>query len=60
VIGAGFSGGGRAGASHPQARRHARDRESSERTPDELLAKIEAGEGTMAATVDTGWWGTQG
>src|SRR4029078_10661512 len=31
-----------------------------ERTPDEVLAKIEAGEGTMAATVDTGWGGTQG
>jgi len=31
-----------------------------ERTPDEVLAKIEAGDGTMAATVDTGWWGTQG
>ena len=31
-----------------------------ERTPAELLAKIEAGGGTMAATVDTGWWGTQG
>jgi L-ribulose-5-phosphate 3-epimerase len=31
-----------------------------ERTPAEVLAKIEAGEGTMAATVDTGWWGTQG
>lgn len=31
-----------------------------ERTPAELLAKIERGEGTMAATVDTGWWGTQG
>lgn len=31
-----------------------------ERTPAELLAKIEAGVGTMAATVDTGWWATQG
>jgi L-ribulose-5-phosphate 3-epimerase len=30
-----------------------------ERTPAEVLAKIEAGGGTMAATVDTGWWGTQ-
>ena len=31
-----------------------------ERTPAEVLAKIDAGDGTMAATVDTGWWGTQG
>jgi sugar phosphate isomerase/epimerase len=31
-----------------------------ERTPGELLAKIEPGEGTFGATVDTGWWGTQG
>ncbi|MCP9486172.1 MAG: sugar phosphate isomerase/epimerase [Gaiellaceae bacterium MAG52_C11] len=31
-----------------------------ERTPSEVLAKIEAGAGTMAATVDTGWWATQG
>jgi L-ribulose-5-phosphate 3-epimerase len=31
-----------------------------ERTPAEVLAKIERSEGTFAATVDTGWWGTQG
>jgi len=31
-----------------------------ERTPAEVLAKIERGEGTFGATVDTGWWGTQG
>jgi sugar phosphate isomerase/epimerase len=31
-----------------------------ERSPSEVLAKIEAGEETMAATVDTGWWATQG
>ena len=31
-----------------------------ERTPAEVLAKIERGEGTIAATVDTGWWATQG
>jgi L-ribulose-5-phosphate 3-epimerase len=31
-----------------------------ERTPDELLEKIAAGDGTLAATVDTGWWATQG
>ena len=31
-----------------------------ERTPREVLAKIDAGDGTMGATVDTGWWATQG
>jgi sugar phosphate isomerase/epimerase len=31
-----------------------------ERTPAELLAKIERGDGALGATVDTGWWGTQG
>jgi len=31
-----------------------------ERSPSEVLAKIEAGAGAMAATVDTGWWATQG
>ena len=31
-----------------------------ERTPQEALAKIEGGEGTLGITVDTGWWGTQG
>ena len=31
-----------------------------ERTPQEVLDKIEQGDGTLAATVDTGWWGTQG
>jgi sugar phosphate isomerase/epimerase len=31
-----------------------------ERTPGEVLQKIEAGDGTMGATVDTGWWATQG
>jgi L-ribulose-5-phosphate 3-epimerase len=31
-----------------------------ERTPADVLAKIEAADGAMAATVDTGWWGTQG
>lgn len=30
-----------------------------ERTPGEVLAKIELGEGALGATVDTGWWGTQ-
>lgn len=31
-----------------------------EQTPAEVLTKIEVGDGTMAATVDTGWWATQG
>jgi L-ribulose-5-phosphate 3-epimerase len=31
-----------------------------EKTPQEVLAKIERGDGAMGATVDTGWWGTQG
>jgi L-ribulose-5-phosphate 3-epimerase len=31
-----------------------------EKTPAEVLAKVAAGDGTMAATVDTGWWATQG
>lgn len=31
-----------------------------EQTPGEVLERIDAGAGTMAATVDTGWWATQG
>lgn len=32
-----------------------------EKTPDEILARIgDGGEGTIGATVDTGWFGTQG
>jgi L-ribulose-5-phosphate 3-epimerase len=31
-----------------------------ERTPAELLAKIDRGGGTLGATVDTGWWATHG
>jgi len=31
-----------------------------EHTPVEVLAKVEAGAGTLATTVDTGWWATQG
>lgn len=31
-----------------------------ERTPDEVLAKLERGGPRFGATVDTGWWGTQG
>lgn len=61
VIGAGFSGDARALA--PALRRHGvvlAVENHPERTPAELLAKIEAGEETMRATVDTGWWATQG
>src|SRR5262249_7822338 len=31
-----------------------------ERTPGEVLAKVDEGGGALGATVDTGWWGTQG
>ena len=31
-----------------------------ERTPQELLDKIAGGDGFLGATVDTGWWATQG
>ncbi len=31
-----------------------------EKTPGDVLEKIDVGEGTLAATVDTGWWATQG
>jgi L-ribulose-5-phosphate 3-epimerase len=31
-----------------------------EKRPRDMLEKIELGEGTFAATVDTGWWATQG
>jgi L-ribulose-5-phosphate 3-epimerase len=31
-----------------------------ERSPDEVLAKIDRGGGLFGATVDTGWWGTHG
>ena len=61
VIGGGFSG--EAGALAPILRERGVTlaiENHPERTPAEVLAKIEAGEGMMAATVDTGWWGTQG
>lgn len=31
-----------------------------EKTPAEVLAAIEKGDGTLGATIDTGWWATQG
>jgi L-ribulose-5-phosphate 3-epimerase len=61
VIGAGFSGDPSALA--PSLREHGVTlavENHPERTPDELLAKVEAAAGTMAATVDTGWWATHG
>ena len=61
VIGAGFSGDARQLA--PVLREHGvvlAVENHPEKTPDELLAKIELGRETMAATVDTGWWATQG
>jgi L-ribulose-5-phosphate 3-epimerase len=61
VIGAGFSGEPEALA--PVLERHGVRlgiENHPEKTPQEVLAKIERGNGTMGATVDTGWWGTQG
>ncbi len=61
IVGAGFSGDARELA--PVLREHGvvlAIENHPERTPAEVLAKIEAGQGTMAATVDTGWWATQG
>lgn len=61
LIGAGFSGEPRALV--PALREHGVTlaiENHPERTPAELLAKIHAGDGAFAATVDTGWWATQG
>jgi len=61
VIGAGFSGEPEALA--PVLREHdvrLAVENHPERTPGEILAKIERSEGTFGTTVDTGWWGTQG
>lgn len=61
VIGAGFSGDVRELAPVLRERGVTLAIENHpERTPAEVLAKIEAGGGTTAATVDTGWWATQG
>jgi sugar phosphate isomerase/epimerase len=61
LIGGGFSG-------EPEQLAPALDRydvrlgieNHPEKTPAELLAKIERGGPRFGATVDTGWWGTQG
>jgi L-ribulose-5-phosphate 3-epimerase len=61
VIGGGFSGDPAALA--PVLREHGITiaiENHPERTPAEVLAKIESGGGAMSATVDTGWWATQG
>jgi L-ribulose-5-phosphate 3-epimerase len=61
IIGGGFSG-------EPEALAPALERHEvrlavenhPEKTPAEVLAKIERGGSAFGATVDTGWWGTQG
>ena len=61
IIGAGFSGD--VASILPVLREHGvrlAIENHPEKTPREVLAKIERGDGTLAATVDTGWWGTQG
>jgi sugar phosphate isomerase/epimerase len=61
VIAAGFSG--EPEALVPSLREHGvrlAVENHPERTPGEILAKIERGAGTFGTTVDTGWWGTQG
>ena len=61
IIGGGFSG--EAAALAAVLREHGVTlavENHPERTPAEVLAKIAAGGGSLAATVDTGWWATQG
>jgi sugar phosphate isomerase/epimerase len=62
IIGAGFSG--EPEALVPTLRRRgvtlAIENHPEERTPADVLAMIGRGGGAFAATVDTGWWGTQG
>jgi sugar phosphate isomerase/epimerase len=61
IIGGGFSGDPERIA--PSLERHGirlAVENHPERTPAEVLAKIERGGPMFAATVDTGWWGTQG
>jgi sugar phosphate isomerase/epimerase len=66
AVGASIIGGGMSGdpaALAPVLREHGVTlaiENHPERTPAEVLEKIDAGAGTMAATVDTGWWATQG
>jgi sugar phosphate isomerase/epimerase len=62
IIGAGFSGEPQALA--PVLAKHgvrlAIENHPDEKTPADVLAKIAAGGEMFGATVDTGWWGTQG
>ena len=61
LIGAGFSGEPEQLA--PVLERHGVTlaiENHPEKTPQDVLSKIERGGGTMGATVDTGWWGTRG
>jgi L-ribulose-5-phosphate 3-epimerase len=61
VIGAGFSG--EPEQLVPVLREHEvrlAVENHPERTPAEVLAKIERGDGWLGATVDTGWWGMHG
>lgn len=61
VIGAGFSGEPEAIA--PVLERHGvrlAVENHPERTPAEVMAKLERGGPAFGATVDTGWWATQG
>jgi L-ribulose-5-phosphate 3-epimerase len=61
VIGAGMSGDPAAVASvlHEKGVRLGIENHP-ERVPDEIRAKIDAGDGAFGATVDTGWWATHG
>lgn len=61
VIGAGISGDPASLA--PVLRKHGVRigiENHPEKTPGEVLAAIEEGQGTLGATIDTGWWATQG
>jgi L-ribulose-5-phosphate 3-epimerase len=61
VIGGGFSG--EPEALVPALREHhvrLAVENHPERTPAEVLAKIDRGDGMLGATIDTGWWATQG
>ena len=62
IVGAGFSGEPEALA--PVLETYevtlASENHPDEKTPADVLAKIERGGPRFAATVDTGWWGTQG
>ena len=61
IIGGGFSGDAEALA--PALEKHGVRlgiENHPEKTPGEVLAKIERGGANFGATIDTGWWGTQG